>query len=88
MPRKAHWTGVVGPSPTRDLGPVCFGGVQRHPDALVLEAARRRQSQQRHLVDLQDLILQRIPLQLGWVVLVEGEAVHLDGQQRMAGHPV
>jgi len=61
------------PMPAEFVGPHCY------PWSPIAAGASGRS---------EDLILQRVSLQLGWVVLVEGEAVHLDGQQRMVGHPV
>ena len=62
IPGKARRSRVVRPSPTRHLGPVCFGDIQRLPDSLALTAARSRQPQQRHLVGLEDLVLDHVPL--------------------------
>lgn len=62
MPGKARRSRVARHSPTRHLGPVCFGDVQLLPDSLVLTAARSRQPQQRHLVGPKDLVLDRVPL--------------------------
>jgi hypothetical protein len=46
----------------------------------VFSAAGGRQPQQWHLVNIQDLVLERVSCPLVWAVLVEGEAVDFDGQ--------
>lgn len=65
-----------------------FGVVQCPPDLLVFPAAGGRQPQQWHLVSSQDLVLERVSCPLVRVVLMEGEAVDFDGQQRLIGYTV
>jgi hypothetical protein len=57
-------------------------------ELLVFSAAGGRQPQQWHLVNIQDLVLERVSCPLVWAVLVEGEAVDFDGQQWLVGYLV
>ena len=65
-----------------------LGVVQCLPNSLVLPAAGGREPQQWHLVRTQDRVLERVSCPLVGVVLVEGEAVDFDGQQRLVGYLV
>jgi hypothetical protein len=59
---------------------VGFGVVQCPPNLLVFPAACGRQSQQWHLVSIQDRVLERVWCLLVRVVLVESGAVDLDAE--------